>query len=193
MSEVSYTTFFRLLYESIGTDQFPRMCRAAHALVNPTVHASGDFVKENPPDCREYVGQSKAPDGTEGRFSAEKGGVIFHGTGFAPTKSWEETHAAVEYSETHAFAKGGIAGCSGGPRPTVLAYDAAPGKTLDVNAAFVKMLDFATPENELFKSAREAGARYVTFTHPNENGGAFTAIISLYPHQDLKSKGGWRL
>ena len=71
--------------------------------------------------------------------------------------------------------------------------DPAPGKTLDVNAAFVKMLDFATPENELFKSAREAGARYVTFTHPNENGGAFTAIISLYPHLDLKSKGGWRL
>jgi len=153
-----------------------------------------------PEDNKEYKGESKAPNGKEGHFSAEKGGLLFHGTGRTlPGGKFKagETYTAVEYNETHAFAKGEIPGAGGGPHPWVVLAEAKPGKTLDVNAAFSDMIengDPATDEPKIFSDARAAGARYVTFDHPSSVGeGTFKAIVSLYPDKDLKSTGGYSL
>jgi len=46
------------------------------------------------------------------------------------------------------------------------------------------------------QAARKGGARYAVHSHPSGvkgKAGEFDAIISLYPDEDLKSKGGFRV
>lgn len=172
---------------------------------------SGGILERNPAkEVTESIrGVSHAPalhrrgvpnqaDGLHGEFNPQKGGIVFHGTGKTSFKLKPgETYTAVDYNETHAFARGEIPGAGGGPSPKTMALQAKPGKTLDVNDAVTDVLRNGDEEDmqKVFAEARAKGARYVTFMHPSSVGDKeeFPVIVPLYPDQDLKSMGGWSL
>jgi hypothetical protein len=163
----------------------------------------GGLLEQTPPTEAHGLlkGTNADPRGRVGTFDPDKGGLIFHGSGAAKLKFTSGAiYTALDYNETHAFARGEIPGTgSGGDHPRTFALDAKPGKTLDVNDAVDEALMNGEPdfEQRIFTEARSMGARYVTFDHPSgtheDDKDTFKVIVSLYPNKDLKPTAAWNL
>lgn len=138
------------------------------------------------------------PKGETGRFSPERGGLLFHGTNAPKGKLGAgHTFTTMDYQEATGFAKGAHLGGGKGKHPTVMVYQAKPGQTVDVSEAVADMIENGDldEEQQIYDDARKSGARYAIFDHPSAAGKEeeLKVIVSLYPDRDLKSTGGWRI
>jgi hypothetical protein len=140
------------------------------------------------------TGRTSDPEGRVGYFSPEKGGFLFHGTREPgkKLKAGQATFTTLEFDEAKAFARGAHLG-GRGRNPSVVMYEAKPGKMVDVSDKIEEMIMEGGPEDEkrIYDEARRSGARYATFVHPgvSEHVSEAPVIVSLHPHKDLKSIG----
>ena len=159
----------------------------------------GDSPGEKFPEVKTGIeGNSSGPDGKNAHFYPGEGGMLFHGTSSPGAKfsDNDSLYLTSEYDEAKGFARGGHNMVDPKDSASVMKYEMKPGKTVSVDSAINDMLENGEPSEEsIMQSARDQGARYATHFHPSFDGSkdGFTAVVSLYPKQDIKSIGGWRV
>lgn len=151
-------------------------------------------------DQQDHAGGTAAPDGTVAHFSPDDGGVLFHGTRepsavYRP-KEGQELYLTDDYGEASGYATGAHLG-GRGRVPTVVKLEVRPGRTADVNDEVNELIVNGSPDDlqKLFAGYRERGYRYVTYEHPSfiHDDREQRVVVSLFPHEDVKSRGGWRV
>ena len=93
-------------------------------------------------------------------------------------------------SEAMGYAHGRHLGGSGTGAPRALPFDAAEGKTLDINDRIMDAMDMGDDIGdaigEAISHARAQGYRYIQYDHPSFSSGEDQrVVVSLYPKDDL--------
>jgi hypothetical protein len=125
----------------------------------------------------------------------------FHGSrqAFDPRRS-DPLYLTTDPEEAAAFAHGVHLGGSG-TRPQVHSLRMLPGKVRNIDDEIYAAMGRSEFEPSTIddiiaeeKAAHPYGARYLEFQHPSGSGGGdFTAMVSLYPDQDLRHHRSRRL
>jgi hypothetical protein len=139
-----------------------------------------------------------------GRFASTttgQPGLVFHGSrqAFNATRT-DPLYITDDPDEAAAFAHGVHLG-GHGSRPQLHSLAMLPGKVRNIDdEIYVAMARGDFDPSTIDDIIREEqakhpyGARYLEFQHPSGIGGdEFTAMVSLYPHQDLRHRGSRRI
>lgn len=133
---------------------------------------------------------------TAASFDPAKGGTLFHGTTTERLASGGprgETYLTTTPTEAQGYAKGLHAPGESRGTPTVVATQAKPGVSVDLNSKIMQAMenDDFSPEwlDKEIAAARKSGARYVTYEHPSFSGDGpeQNVIVSLHPAEDLSA------
>ena len=127
-------------------------------------------------------------------WTPKTGGRLYHGTTAPDFSQFRGDYAYLtDYpTETEPYARGmdgSNAGVGQPVRPRVIAVAAAPGKIKSIDDAVLEAImegDIDETIRTEAKKARKQGYRYLSHEHPGiKTDKDYTAIISLYPQEDL--------
>jgi hypothetical protein len=149
----------------------------------------------NPDQPRDERGQW-----TESGWTAEKGGVLYHGTSESPTKTavWghiedrpmflttNDEEAASYARQVHRF------GAVPSRDAHIIEFDVKPGKEIDVNDVVSEALDRGDdPETAAIDAAKKAHADFAVYDHPSGVVGKTTdqrVVVVVNPRKSLSYK-----
>jgi hypothetical protein len=163
-----------------------------------------DLLKVDLARLRKVWDETKHPRGSHGRFASSttgESGLVFHGSrqAFDPRRS-DPLYLTTDPEEAAAFAHGVHLG-GHGAHPQVHSLGMLPGKVRNIDEEISQAMDEGDFGPEIIddiireeKANHPYGARYLQFQHPSGAGGDdFTAMVSLYPDQDLRHHSSRRL